>query len=86
LFRVNERVVFREIDDRIVLINLDSGYYYSLNEVGCFIFNQILKNKGIDDILDEIEGHFEVSQGKAREDLEEFMGTLEKEQIIRAAG
>lgn len=86
LFRVDERVVFREIDDRMVLINLESGFYYSFNEVGCFIFNRILKNRGIDAILDEIQVNYKVPQAEARGDLEEFMGTLEKEKIIRAVG
>ena len=86
MFRVSDRVVYREIDDKIVLINLDSGFYYSLNEVGCFIFNRILKSKEVGDILDEIESSFEVSKGEAREDIEEFVESLKREKIILAAG
>ncbi len=86
VFRVSARVVYREIDDKIVLINLDSGFYYSLNEVGCFIFNRILKSKEVGDILDEIESSFEVSKGEAREDIEEFVESLKREKIVLAAG
>jgi len=86
VFKVSDRVVYREIDDKIVLINLDSGFYYSLNEVGCFIFNRILKSKEVDDILDEIESSFEVSQREAREDLDAFVESLKREKIILANG
>ncbi|MCX5753130.1 MAG: PqqD family protein [Candidatus Krumholzibacteria bacterium] len=86
VLRVSDRVVYREIDDKIVLINLDSGFYYSLNEVGCFIFNRILKSKEVGDILDEIESTFEVSQREAREDLDGFVESLRREKIILANG
>ena len=82
MFKVSDRVVFREIDDKIVMIHLDSGFYYSLNEVGCFIFNQLLKSRDIDDILNEIQSSYEVPKGEAREDIEEFVESLMKEKII----
>ena len=86
VFRVSDRVVYREIDDKIVLINLDSGFYYSLNEVGCFIFTRLLKSKEVDGILDEIESSFNVSQKEAREDFDGFVESLKKEKIILANG
>jgi len=46
----------------------------------------MLRDKEIGDILGQIECSYEVSQREAKEDLEEFMGCLERERIILAAG
>jgi hypothetical protein len=80
--KLSDSVIAREIDGRAVLINLDSGFYYSLNEVGCIVFNLILKHGDFDEILEEIEGRFEVAESEAREDLEAFIGSLEHERIV----
>jgi hypothetical protein len=82
MYKVSDKVVFREIDDKIVLINLESGYYYSLNECGRFIFNLLIKNKQIHEVLEEINSRFEVSMETAKSDLEQFIGELEKEKIL----
>lgn len=82
MYRVSDKVVFREIDDRIVLINLESGFYYSLNESGCFIFNLLRKNKDLPEVLNELRGKYGVSVETADKDLEQFIEALEKEKII----
>ena len=82
MYKVSDKVVFREIDDRIVLINLESGYYYSLNECGRFIFNLLRKNKNMPEVLEAIKSKFKVSLETAKGDLEQFIEELEKEKII----
>lgn len=84
--KVSDDVIAREIDGEAVLISLDSGFYYSLNRVGCFIFNQILKKGDFDDILEEMKSGFEVAESEAREDLEGFIESLEQEKIINVCG
>jgi DNA polymerase III delta prime subunit len=81
-FKVSDKVVFREIEDKIVLINLDTGFYYSLNELGRFIFNEILKKREIVNIVDEIQDTYEVPEEEAREDLQEFLQSLKAEKIV----
>ncbi len=82
MYRVSDKVVFREIDEKIVLINLESGYYYSLNECGRFIFNLLRKNKNMPEVLEEIKIKFNVSSETANRDLEQFIEELERENII----
>ncbi len=82
MYRVSDKVVFREIDEKIVLINLESGYYYSLNECGRFIFNLLRKNKNMPEVLEEIKIEFSVSSETANMDLEQFIEELERENII----
>jgi Coenzyme PQQ synthesis protein D (PqqD) len=84
--KVSDDVIAREVDGEAVLISLDSGFYYSLNRVGCFIFNQILKTGDFNNILEEIRGRFEVAESEAREDLEGFIESLEQEKIVRVCG
>jgi len=82
LLKLSDKVVFREIDSMIVLINLETGYYYSLNEIGRFIFNRIYRGLNLEAILEGIIIDFQVSEDSAREDLDSFIRTLEEESIL----
>lgn len=83
MYSINRNVVYREVDDRIVLINLDSGYYYSLNEVGRLIFRCIVDKKDIDNIIDKILNEYEITREKARNDIDSFLSELTKENILK---
>ena len=86
MIKLSDKVIFREIDGKGVLIDLDSGFYYSMNEVGCLIFNLIQEKRAPDRIREEIEMRFEVTPVEAEKDLEEFLGALEKEGIVISRG
>ncbi|MEN8209753.1 MAG: PqqD family protein [Candidatus Fermentibacteria bacterium] len=81
-YKISERIVSREVDDGIVLINLDSGFYYSFNGTACFIFNMLKKDKDTAEVVDELKAEFDISEEEARDDLKKFIGTLEKEEIV----
>ena len=82
MYKVSDKIVFREIDDGIVLINLKSGYYYSFNGSACFIFTLLRKEKNTTEVVDELMTEFNISEEKAVADLKQFIESLEKEEIV----
>jgi len=82
MFKVNNNIVFREVDDKIVLINLESGFYYSLNECGRFVFNLLCDHLDLTEIIDKITAKYDVTENKVTKDLEQFIGNLELENIV----
>ncbi len=81
-YKISDKIIFREVDDGIVLINLDSGFYYSFNGSACFIFNMLNKDKNTVEVVDKLKVEFNVSEEEARNDLKQFIETLEKEEIV----
>lgn len=81
-YSISDRIVYREVDEGIVLIDLDSGFYYSFNGTAGFIFNLLKKDKGTVEVIDELKTEFNISEDEARGDLEQFIETLEQEKIV----
>lgn len=83
MFKINDKIVYKEIDDKMVLINLESGFYYSLNELGRFIFSLMLDKMDSPGIIAEIGNRYDISGSRAEQDLQMFIESLEKENILR---
>jgi Coenzyme PQQ synthesis protein D (PqqD) len=82
VFKINEDVAFREVDGHLVVVNLQTGFYHSLNESATFIFQLIRQNKDTSEILREMCQKYELPEETARRDIEECIATLVKEQVL----
>lgn len=82
-FRVNTPTVTHEtIDGEAVIINLDSGNYYSLVEVGSFIWGLIEKGASASEVQNVI---LQAYQGDAQDidrGVQELLAQLQQENLI----
>ena len=81
-YRINDKVVYREVDDGIVLINLESGFYYSFNGSARFIFDLLNRNRDTGEVVEKMMAEFDITDDEARKDMNEFLEALEKEDIV----
>ena len=82
-YKINsEDITYRIIDNEAVILNLDNGYYYSLNEVGTRIWEAIDKRKNLGEILDLLKEKYHMSEKQLKDDLLALAKDLEKEEII----
>lgn len=58
------------------VLDLSSGRYYSLGEVGGFIWERLDGGLELEMIADSVAKEFEVSESEARRDLLEFVESL----------
>jgi len=86
VYTLNSDVAFREVDGSILLVNLKSGFYYSLNGTATLVYRLLNQNKGIPEIIREICSVYEVPEDTARRDLEECLETLVREQVLLKQG
>lgn len=81
-------MVFTDLEDgSAVLLDLDSKFYYSLNETGCFMW-QVFDGQAempVQNLVERLVGEYEVSEEDARHDIEEFIGDLAKEGLIEVS-
>lgn len=86
--KANPSVVFTDLEDgSAVLLDLDSKFYYSLNETGCFMW-QVFEGQGdipIKDLVSRMVVEYDVTEEDARRDIEEFIGDLAKEGLIEVS-
>ena len=82
-FRVNSPTVTHEIiDGEAVIINLDTGNYYSLVDVGSFIWSLVEKGASASDVQN---GVLQTYQGDAQEidrGVQELLSQLHQENLI----
>ncbi|MBL7196922.1 MAG: PqqD family protein [Candidatus Omnitrophica bacterium] len=78
-----DKATYRVIDGEAVILNLDNGYYYSLNEIGTKIWEAIDKQKGLSQILDSLEEEYQLPEKQLKSDLLGLVKDLEKEELIK---
>lgn len=84
IIKKGEDTPWNIVDDEVVLLNLDSGHYYSLNESGRRIWELLDGKNTIPDIVTIICNEFEIGQKEAAEDINTLIDELLKEKLASA--
>jgi len=78
-------VVGREIEGEAVLLNLKSGVYYSLNQVGTYIWSLFEAGTTESQLTEAVEDEYEVDGEEASRDVGELIRDLSGEGLIEKA-
>lgn len=77
-----EHVVFRKIDDAVVALNLDSGQYYTLNEVGSRMWILLDEQRSQESIVDDIVSEYDVAHENVERDLLNLLEDLKQNDLV----
>lgn len=80
-----EEVTAGVLDGEAVMINLSNGFYYSMDNVGAFIWEQITGGNKLDAIVTSLTQRYEVSMDRAQADLELLVTQLLEEKLVVAS-
>ena len=78
----NEATAFRIIDKEAVILNLETGVYYSLNEVGTRVWELCDGSCSVKDITRAICEQFEVQEEQAERNILELVSDLLEEGLV----
>jgi hypothetical protein len=78
-------VVFQEIEGELVLLDLDAGSYYALDEVGARCWELILEHDDLDGVVAAMLAEFEVDEATLRADLDVLFGQLRDAGLVTEA-
>lgn len=82
-FRINKpSVVYEKFDDEVVLINVDSGNYYSFEMVGAYIWDFIQSGASETEIIDEVSKRYAGSILTIEDAVNIFLSELQEEGLI----
>jgi hypothetical protein len=86
-FRINRPSVIHEIlDDELVIVNLKSGSYYSLDRVGAVIWHEIDAGATEGEVAAVLQGAFEGDVGAMERAAAELIEELQREDLIQPGG
>ncbi|MEW5946625.1 MAG: PqqD family protein [bacterium] len=77
-------VIVREMDGGSVLLNMDTGVYYSLNETGTELWSALDGKRSVGEIIEMICDSYDAAPQTAGADVVELLEDLEGEGLVRA--
>jgi len=82
-FRINKpSIVYEKFDDGFVVINLDSGNYYSIENVAADIVDFIQEGDSRGDIIVRISNRYEGNASAIEIAVDKFLNELHEEGVI----
>jgi hypothetical protein len=79
-------VVFEEVDDQVVLLSLDGGRYYKLNESGSRVWALIQEHGELEKIQDEMAREYQADEAQIRRDVAKIVSDLEANGLVQIDG
>ncbi len=84
-FRVNSPNVIHEIiDGEAVLVNLETGSYYSIDSVGAIVWDYMEKGLSSSQIVETVAGQYDGEQADIDQGVQDLFVQLQEEQLIVA--
>jgi hypothetical protein len=74
-----------EMSEEAVILELETGTYYSVNEVGAFVWGRLQEPRTVSEICRDVCEEFEVDESRCETDVLAFLGRLQREGLIEIA-
>lgn len=72
-----------DLDGEKVMMNLDKGEYFMMNEVGSRIWEIVERNISVKSIIEVLQSEYEVDEETCKETVVEFLGRLKNADLIK---
>jgi hypothetical protein len=80
--RIPDYIVSRELNGETVILNLETGNYFGLNNVGARIWKGLTEGKTREEICNAVTEEFEVSEADAAADLDHLIGQMRAQGLV----
>ena len=80
--KIADDVVWNELDDEIVILNLASGVYFSVGGVGRRFWELIAPGAPVDAVVQELIAEFDVDLDRLKTDLDSLIDQLRSEGLV----
>lgn len=83
-YAINEQLVtFRVLDDGAVLVNHETGHYYTLNGTGTFLWELLAKSERTRaELITALAHEFEQDEAAVADDVTHVLDELAREQLL----
>jgi hypothetical protein len=81
-FNISDDVIHQPVQEEVVLLNLKSQQYYSLDDVGSRMWNLLLEHRDIDIVSSILLREYKVDSDRLRTDVEALVAQLAQAGIL----
>lgn len=83
--KTTEDIIWKAVDDEILLLDTASAYYFSLNETGSEIWKLLNDGKDADEIADVLCERYDADRSTICSDIAELLRELQSQNILVSA-
>ena len=84
--QIQPDVLFREIGGEAVLLNLQTGKYFGLDETGTRMWQLLAERGAIEPVVTALADEYEVTEEQVRKDLLALVEKLAANQLVQIEG
>jgi hypothetical protein len=82
-FVQNKSIIQSQIGDEIVMLDVDSGFYFGLNSVGSIIWTYLKEPVSHLELIEKLLEQFEIDRDTCEKETEAFLLQLLEKNIVR---
>jgi hypothetical protein len=79
----NKKVIQSKIGDEVVMLDMDSGFYFGLNSVASIIWGKLEKAISFEEVINELMKEYNVDRQTCENDTRSFWDQLLERNIIK---
>ena len=76
----------REFDGELILLDLERGDYFGLDEVGARAWAELARGKSVRQVAAQLSGEYSVDETRVLADIRSLVGTLLERGLVMAVG
>lgn len=84
-FTIPDNITWKNLDVGVVLLNLESGAYYTLNETASIVWRELLEGHDETQIVSALENEYEADQATLDADVREQLQFFVDEGLLLSA-
>jgi len=84
--RIREDVLWNKVEGDVVILNLESGIYFSLGGVGCRFWELIAEGVSREDAVQRLTAEYKVDASQLESDLDALLRDLSTEGLVSIEG
>jgi hypothetical protein len=82
VFIKKEGIQPAQLGDELAMLNVDSGEYFVINEVGKDVWEQIDGEKNVQQVIEELTKTYDADSEEIEKDVSVFIKELEEAKVI----
>lgn len=83
IVKTNEQILTTPIDNDMGLMDIEKGYYYTLDEIGRSVWEKIQNQTTIEDVVNQLVREYDANSKVCMDDVIELLSMLEVYQLIK---
>jgi len=80
--KIKKGVVFKDLDNEMIIMDMDSGKYFGLNETGAAIWTLISKHHTLGEVLKRLLEEYEVPAQQLENELRGFLKAIYEKGLV----